>query len=193
MADSQEMLDFFDNLDKLAGQISGEPLPPAKYEFSIDNIKDIKRGDKCWTGNVEFTVINDDDGNDGRKVFETMPLDGYYIKNGKPMHKAFRWFSLVSCVVAKAVFEGADALFINGLKDIPYFNQDPEQMIAQDGAEQEFRNYSNRLVGLSVYGETINKPNQKQSGVKWVDRVKNDPEYREFAAIKKFLKPNEVR
>ena len=192
MVDSQNALDFFASLDALAGQTSGEPLPPAKYEFIIDNVKDIKKGRSSWVGNVELTVINDEDGNDGRKVFENISFDGYYIKNGAPRHTAFKLFSLVSCIAAKAMADGADALFIDGLREIPFFNSNPEEMIVPEDGEQQLRDYANRLIGMTVYGETVNKANQKNAGDKWVNRSKDDPEYREFASIKAFLKPSDL-
>lgn len=67
---------FFDAMDEIAGGGDYGPLPEAWYEFMV-SLKEFKLSAKGQAmARLEFTVCNDADGFDGRKVWVNAMLEG---------------------------------------------------------------------------------------------------------------------
>lgn len=164
---------FFSELDKFAGSI-GQVLPADEYKLTITAFNDFKSDDN---GNhsmqIEFTVTDDDTFN-GRKVWEKVRLDGHYVdKDGKKRHLAFKLFAVVSAL-AKRHPELCDTL-----KNIPFFNGDPEKMVVPDSdyAANAWQSYADSLVGLDVLAKTklINKRVLDEVSNEWKDTDEKKP------------------
>lgn len=176
---------FFDALDDLAGGGDFDPLPDAWYRMSV-TCKEIKLSSKgAYMARLEFVVIDDADGNDGRKLWENAMLEGV-DKTGKS-----QTFFLARLLKGLAAEYGRDT----AMEFVPFPHWDAEHRVCvvprdfEGNADlTEWNYWFERLSQYSLACHVIQKTGQtKGSDGKWYDDV-NAPKQnsiKEFASEKK--------
>lgn len=151
-----------------------EPIPPATYEFVINEVKEAYRANSgAWMTDMEYEIINDPDGYAGRKVWDRLIWDGVTSKAG---YKAFNLLNLVNGIIER--FPDT----FDELADIPYFTPgDPEAMVVPEGGEYLINQYARNLVGKLFFAKTKNE--------KWTGR---DGDEKISTRIKVYLGRNET-